>query len=500
VRGRPLLSSATSFRRLGRETALYGLGVVLGRAVSFLMLPVYTRFLSPADYGLIALLDLSVDLTAIVFTAGTSAGLQRFYYKTHDEDERRRLISTLFLLTLGLAAFGAIALSALSPAIWKYGLKGAGAPWYVTLAAANFFLGMLVFLPQAVAQTRQKPRFFVSVALAKLVLQLGLNILFIVHFRLGPAGLLWSTFVTCLVLGSVLTYRLFRETGVRLDRVIVRDLRRFGVPYQLTWAGSFLLTFGDRFFLQAGPGITAVGLYGMAYQFGFLLQQIGATPFLNAWNPHRHQITRLPQAERDARYNRGFLYLNLLVVTVAAGIAVLIRPVITLMTTPPFHPAAQLVPVILLAYVAEAWNEAFRFSIDVSEKTRYSTYATWVSVVVVMALYAVLVPLWGPMGAAIATVLGMTLRASLTYRWSRKLWPIAWELARPFRLVLLGGAAGVVAWLIPVQGVVAQGLLGAAIILGYALLTYALVLHADDRALVRQLLRSPSEAWKLATG
>jgi len=66
-----------TFRRLGRETATYGLGVILGRAVSFLMLPVYTRFLSPSDYGIIQLLDLTVDVAAIFFTAGASSGVQR---------------------------------------------------------------------------------------------------------------------------------------------------------------------------------------------------------------------------------------------------------------------------------------------------------------------------------------------------------------------------------------------------------------------------------------
>ena len=67
-----------TFRRLGRDAALYSLGVILGRAVSFLMLPVYTRFLSPADYGVMQLLDLTVDVAAIFFTAGATSGVQRF--------------------------------------------------------------------------------------------------------------------------------------------------------------------------------------------------------------------------------------------------------------------------------------------------------------------------------------------------------------------------------------------------------------------------------------
>ena len=71
----------TSFRTLGRQTAIYSFGVILGRAVSFLMLPVYTRYLTPSDYGLVQLLELLVEVVAIFFTAGATAGLQRFYFK-----------------------------------------------------------------------------------------------------------------------------------------------------------------------------------------------------------------------------------------------------------------------------------------------------------------------------------------------------------------------------------------------------------------------------------
>lgn len=502
MRGTRQLSEAgsrTSFRRLGRDAALYSIGVLLGRAVSFIMLPVYTRYLSPADYGLISLLDLAVDITAILFTAGTTAGVQRFYFKTSDPLERNKILSTSFLLMIGLASLGAVALSIASPAIWRHGLKGAGASWFIIIAAANFALGVLVSMPQAVAQTKQRATFFVAISLVKLVLQLSFNIFFIVYLRLGPVGLLWSTFLTYVILGGFLAAWLLRQTGVHFDWRIVRDLRRFGVPYQVTWAGSFLLTFGDRFFLQAGPGIATVGIYGMAYQFGFLLQQLGSTPFLNAWNPHRHQLVPLPREERDARYNRGFLYFNLLLITVATGMAVFIRPVIMVMTTEPYHGAAQLVPVILLAYIAEAWMEVFRFGIDVSEKTKYAPYATWITVAVVLALYAILIPRYGAMGAAAATVLGFALRAVLVYHWARKLWPISWSFDRPLLVLGLGVAAAATAWFASPPGLLPQVGAGIAIMLVYSVVVWRVVLGSNDRAILAKLLRSPSEAWAFAT-
>ncbi|MBP2647191.1 MAG: conserved rane protein of unknown function [Gemmatimonadetes bacterium] len=492
-------AGTASFKRLGRETMTYGLGVILGRAVSFLMLPVYTRFLTPADYGIMQLLDLTVDVAAIFFTAGASSGVQRFYFKTTDPAARARLLSTTFFLVLGLGCAGALTLATLSPLIWKYGLREAGKPWYLLIAAATFALGMTVTMPLNFAQTTQRARLYLGVSMTKLVLQLSMNIVFVVVLKAGVAGLLYSTLITNLLLGSVLTVWLLRQTGFQFDRQVVRDLRRFGVPYQLTWAGSFLLTFGDRFFLQAGPGIAAVGLYSMAYQFGFLLSQLGATPFLNAWNPHRHQLVPRPKEERDSHYDRGFFYFNLLLITVAFGIAVFIRPVLKVMTTPEFHPAAYLVPIILLAYVAEAWAEVFRFAFDVTERTRYSTYATWIVVAVVLVLYTVLIPRYGAYGAAVATVLGFSLRATLVYLWAQRLWPIRYRWRRHLTLLGLGIAGATVTWVMPNMAIAAQVGVGVLAVLAYFGAVYLLLLDDEERGLIKRMAGSPGTAWAIAT-
>jgi O-antigen/teichoic acid export membrane protein len=492
-------ADATSFRRLGRQAAIYGLAVVLGRAVSFLMLPVYTRYLSPSDYGIISLLDLTVDVAAIFFTAGATSGVQRFYFKTSDPARRARLVSTAYFLVLGLSSLGALALSALSPLIWKYGLRGAGHSWYIVIAACNFAAGTLLTMPLNFAQTTQRAQLCLAISLTKLVTQLSLNILFIVVLHMGVAGLLLSTLVTCLVLGVGLATWLLRQTGFHFDRQVVRDLRRFGVPYQLTWAGSFLLTFGDRFFLQAGPGVATVGLYGMAYQFGFLLSQLGATPFLNAWNPHRHQLVPLPAADRDRRYDEGFFYFNLLLITVAVGIAALIRPVLSVMTTPEFHPAAALVPIILLAYIAEGWSETFRFAFDVTEHTRYSTYATWIVVVVVLILYTALIPRYGAYGAAIATVIGFSLRATLVYAWAQHLWPIRYRWRRHLTLLALGISIGGVLYALPSLPIVTEVALGLGMIMLYLTLVFLFLLDREERSLIGRLVKSPRSAWEFAT-
>ena len=180
------------------------------------------------------------------------------------------------------------------------------------------------------------------------------------------------------------------------------------------------------------------------------------------------------------------------------GIAVFIRPVIEVMTTAEFHPAAYLVPIILLAYMAEAWAEVFRFAFDVTEHTRYSTYATWIVVAVVLVLYMVLIPRYGAYGAAVATVLGFSLRALLVYLWAQHLWPIHYRWRRHLSLLALGIGVAAVNWACrtcdPYPG-------GDRRDVGAGLLRdrLATLLSDEERGLIGQMVRAPASAWAIAT-
>jgi O-antigen/teichoic acid export membrane protein len=388
-----------SLRSLARNTAFYGIVIVLSRAVSFIMLPVYTKFLTPDDYGVLQLLDMTVDIAAILLVAGMSAGMQRFWFKATTEAERNSIVVTTFVLEVGLSLAGAALLWVLAPLLWLHALEGAGSPLLIRVAAANFTLGVLSAVPLLLLQTEKRVFPYAVAMLARLALQLGLNVLFVVGFRWGVLGILASTLIANVVLGTALAAWLLRRTGLQVRASVLRDLRRFGVPYQISTAGSFILTFGDRFFLQASRTIAEVGLYGLAYQFGFLLAQLSAAPFLSAWDPHRYELVNEAAERRDARYSAGLFYFSFVILTLGVGIALFIRPTLRLMTSPAFWSAADMVPLVLLAYVLQSWTFAVKFGIDVSEQTRYYTYATWASVVVTVALYAALIPRFGGHGA-----------------------------------------------------------------------------------------------------
>ncbi len=202
--------------KLARNTIVYGFGVVLSRAASFIMLPVYTRLLTPGDYGVMALLALMTEVAGIALSAGTTAGVLRFYFKADTPHDRHTVIDTALTLLAGLNGIGAALLMVFAPWLSAVVLKGAGGPELVRIAAAVFFLEAFILVPLLFAQVQEKARLFVGANLVKLLLQLSLNLLFLIGFGWGVMGVLLSTLIANTLVGTALTVWTLRQTGYRV--------------------------------------------------------------------------------------------------------------------------------------------------------------------------------------------------------------------------------------------------------------------------------------------
>ena len=491
------MSEGARQRRFGREAVIYGLGMVLSRLASVIMLPLYTRMLKPADYGLLQMLDMTVDIVSILVSAGAVTGVMRFYFKTDDAEHRRRVVGSAFLLLTMLNVAGSLALAAAAAPIARTMLSGAGQPLHVYLAAANFTVGSLSTVPLLLMQMEGRALFFSSMNLAKLVLQLSLNILFLVGFGWGPLGVLASGTISGVVIGGISVLWLLRRNGLHGSAASARELVRFGWPYQVAAAGSFLLTFGDRFFLEQSRGLADVGLYGLAYQFGFLLHSVTAAPWFRAWNPIRYELATAPVDVREARYNAGLRGVSYLMVAAGAGIAVFVQPTLHVMSDAAFGGIGTVVPLILLAFLFQVWTDVVQIGIDVAERTRYATVGTWASVVVVVALYALLIPRYGAMGAALATLAAYALRFALFHHFSQRLWPVRYEWGAPLRALALAAAVTTAYWTAAPQTFVQQCLTATGLYGVFAALMWTLVLRPDERRLAvdlvaRRLRRRPA--------
>jgi O-antigen/teichoic acid export membrane protein len=475
-----------SFRRIGRDALIYGVSLVLGRSASVLMLPVYTRYLTPADYGTLHLLQITIDLAAVLLSAGVISGVFRFYFKAQDAHASLGVIVSAFCLLLATNGLGFGVLYLAAPTLGTHVFGDPGTAILVRISALTFALDALTIVPMTLMQAQKRALLHGVTSICRLVLQLSLNILFVVGLGWNVLGILVSTLIASVVVGSIATVWMLKQTGIRFDIGAGRDLYRFGMPYKFVAAGTMILTFGDRIVLKAYHDLGQVGVYSLAYQFGFVLAQLTA-PIMSAWNPFRFQLETHPRKERDRLYNQGFLIYNFILIGGAVTISLFVGPLLAVMADPAFLPAAPLVPVIVFAIVLMCWDNVFQLGAQIAEHTKCVTYSTWVAVVVMVACYFVLIPPFGMMGAAAATFIGFAVQAVVQFFWSQSVWPITYRWASHLRMLGFGAAVVVVRFLIGDQESFAANVaLGISLIGAYLLLVwFGGVLDRETRSAIR---------------
>jgi O-antigen/teichoic acid export membrane protein len=486
-------------KRVGRQTLIYGAGILLSRAVAFIMLPIYTRFLTPSDYGILQLIDMTLEVLSIIAGSRIASGIYLYYHRAKEPQEKRAVVSTaliLVLVTYGLVA--AVTLVA-APTVSAWVFRTSAYGNLLRIAAAGFFLNALVWIPLHYIRLKERPGLYVIVSAVKLVMQLGLNIYFVVVLERAVEGVLLSTLIANAVIGCGLAVYLLKDVGVHFSRDASRKLLRYGVPLIGTQIATFVATFSDRFFIERAAGTAEVGIYGLAYQFGFLLAAVGYQPFHMVWEPVRFEIAK--RDDRDQIYARSFLYFNILLLTTAVGIVLFVEDVIRVMSDPAFHRAAELVPLIVLAYVLQSWTGFHDLGILMREKTEHITLANWAGAIVSLFGYWWLVPAYLGWGAAIATVAGFAVRQIIVYSVSQRLWPIAFDWPPIWRLAAISLAVSLTAILLPTTGILLS--------VGLRLLLFAIYLagvwHAniippEGREAVIAVVRDPRGAMSTLRG
>lgn len=466
------------------------------------MIPIYTRVLQPEDYGVLEILSLTTDVVSMLAGFGIGLAVIRTLYRYDREDEKHLVASSAaLLLTSAFAVIAILGLIFAEPlAAVLLGRTSAGASaGLVRLTVLGMAAGSLIEVPMAMLRARQRSSDVVLVGVARLLISLTLNIVLVVVLRLGVAGVLWSTLVTSLLVGGWLSWRLLRESGLRISAVIVRQLVAFGAPLAVWNLASFTMHYSDRYFLRTYGTLDDVGLYALSYKLAMLLPLLVAGPFSDIWIPKSLEIERTEGAAAPQVLQSIVGYYNVLLVTVALGIALFAGDAIRLMTGPAFHPAAEPVPLLVLAMVLFGYRAIGQLGALIRGRSDLIAIGTVIAALTALALNFLLIPRMGIMGAAAATALGFGVEFLVMRQLSGSVYSLVVPLTQLSRPVLTALAVwALAAALVPadlhvVLRIVAHTL---AVFLYVAGLFISGALTRGDRAVLQKALLQPR--WLLA--
>lgn len=430
----PAPTTPLSYRQLLKALSGYSIAMLLQRLAGFLLLPLYTHYLRPGDYGVLELLDLIGNVAGLLL--GVRLGQAVFYYYFHarDEQERKSYISTAFF---GAVLFGALAAAALLPLSAPMSRIVFGEARFAPLLRV-FLIGLGASFPVEIGlcylRVRDRARDYAVVSTVRLVTAMVLNIFLLAVVHMGLAAIVWSTVITNALIGLWLTAMIF----IDLRRALFRwrhlnEMFRYSLPLGVSGLGEFMLHFGDRIFLRPNVSLASLGIYSLAYKFGMLVAY-ASSPFYAYWNSQMVGIVRAPGGERV--YARTATYVLLALTYITLLLTVFAHPIIALWASPDYAPAAVFIPWIGLAYVIRSMGSYFLNTFLLEKRSGTVARITWMAAIVCAGGYALLVPRYKLWGAVIATLLGFSVMFAAGLWESQRFRYFAYEYGRWARIVI----------------------------------------------------------------
>lgn len=425
------------------HAATYALGNIAGRLVGFLMLPIYTRYLTAADYGAVGLLTFALALLEPLFGARLGRAIPKFYFDAADERARRAILWGALILTSSVSAITAVLIVLLRvPASQilfgshKYALA-------TGLFAVNMICVPIEDTGMMYLRLQEHSRLFLKISVGKLFLQVLLNLLFVVYWRLNVVGVVLGGIVSSLVVGiGLTTYIAVRNAPVLEWKTMARMLK-FCWPLWLSGIAGLYIGSSGAVYLRLFDSLSDVGLLELALRFATVASALVWTPFFQHWEPMSYRYYK--EAGGREKFQAAFVTMSVLLFVGGLGVSIFAEPVIRVMAAAPFHAAAHVVPVLTLGLTFNSLVAFFRFGFLVTDRTKLASIAQYVTAVVITIAYFALIPRYGLEGAACAQCLAFAVNFTHVYFWSRRYHDPGFDFVLIGILVLVGASAFVCA-------------------------------------------------------
>jgi O-antigen/teichoic acid export membrane protein len=464
----------SDLRRVLAQSGVYAAAALAQQGVSFLLLPLYTRFVPQAEYGQLELLNAFSQITFACLMLGLPSAIAKCYHRDCADDRQRAVVlPTAVLLDAPLLVGGGALLALAAGPVARLLLGSVAGAGLVRLMVAGGVLSSFVALVLASLRAEERAIAFGTLSLAQFTAAMTANVLLVVHWRLGVRGILWGnllSYALALALGMLLARRArgradarrmatrgevraaVRETAVAgplpapaavlFDRKLAPPLLRFGVLLIPVLLASWVMDLSDRWVLRLYVGLSDVAVYAVGYKIGMVLQVAVVWPFQLAWPAVSFSISRR-EGHRET-YSQVVTWLSALMAAAIAGLTLLSRVALPVVAGNAYRAAYQVVPLVALAYAFNGLHYALSPGVHLAGRTRWFPPLALAAAALNLGLNFLLIPPLGRMGAAWATAVAFAFFAAGTGFLNQRFYPVPYEYAS---LAKIAAALALVLWL-----------------------------------------------------
>jgi O-antigen/teichoic acid export membrane protein len=411
-----LISLIRSFfsSQLLKSSSIYLVGGLVSSGIPFLLLPVLTRYLTPADYGILAIINSLSSLLLNVVVFGQNSAYQRFYYDFDEKIRRRLFINAVIIITGCTVLTGA--LTAVLQIIIQYDF-GFNNKWLMIILFIVYG-NSIHLLVMGYIQITNRPLTHMTINTVKVFLIMFISIFFVVYQGRNWQGRVFGNlFYIILFLPIGFGFIFFsKEFEIAPSKAILKEFSHFGGGLLPGAVAGWGVNLADRLILDYFDGAATTGLYNIGYQFGFIVY-IVVSACGRAWSPFFWENWLQKGAVGKKRIMKASRIILVGIFLLAVFVSLAGPITLRFMVAPEFYSASQYITLIAFGYAFQGFEILFSPYLGYHKKTLLSSYIAIAAVVVNIGLNIALIPIFGGQGAAIATLVAFSfsLLAQMVY-------------------------------------------------------------------------------------
>ncbi len=382
------------YNKLATNTALLAMGTFASKLLVFFLMPLYTAILSSAEYGVADIISQSANLLIPIASVGIYNGVFRF---AADKNEDKRTVFSSALLTL---VFGLVAFAVLSPLLSLVTYISS----YVWLIVAYVAAAGVHYVCSYYLRAIDKTRLFAIQGIFNTLMTIILNVVFLVVFEIGIVG-----YVLSVVIANVLTVIfIFIFSGIGKDislravkRAKISELLRYSIPLIPATVLWWITDVSDRYLVTYFSGSAQNGLYSASYKIPTLITLLAGI-FIEAW-----QFSAIDEKDDEAELSKFYstVFEAFMGVVFVASAALIFASKLSskLLFDESYFEAWEYIPTLLVATAFMALVSFFGTVYMVRKKSVVSFLTAILGAIINVILNILLIPKYGPLGAAFAT-------------------------------------------------------------------------------------------------
>lgn len=405
--------------KLVKSTFIYSLGSILPRIASFFLLPLYTRYLSPADFGIVQSMLVFSTIIMVFFSLAMDNSIYRLYYENNSEESKRNLLGTIFISIFFVSLVLTSALFIFNKFTSQVFQTIPFFPYYAYSILFSFF-NIFGIIPRIYFQLKEKPEVFITISIVQFIFATGLILYFVVAKNEGATGMLKGQMIGAIFMVPWFIILLSKIINIKFNYSILKGVLAYSLPMIPAILSAWVLNLSDRIFIERNFNLEEVGVYSLGYKIAEIVL-IFSSSFNVAYNAIYFKLaSSVDQVNAKKQlYKYNNIYVMLLMILIFITI-LFSKEIISMLFDERYIEAYRIIQIVAIGFFFSHATGLSNFAIYQEKKTLVVMFIMIFCALLNLLLNFLFIPKLGMYGAAYATSISFFIQFVINYLYSKK--------------------------------------------------------------------------------